>query len=90
MAKAIKTKAPVKKKAEKVETIEVEAIEPEVGGEIEETEFDSAVKVRAEGEEATYTVKLDSKKLEGRTEDQVTCLVAGAIGSVKKIIVEQE
>lgn len=38
----------------------------------------------------TYTVRLDSKKYEGRNAEQVDSLVYGALGAVKKIQVIRE
>lgn len=38
----------------------------------------------------TYTVKLDNRKLPGRDLEQVQALTFGALGSVKKILIEKE
>lgn len=41
-------------------------------------------------DEFRFSVKLDAKKFEGRSLDQVHALFAGSVGAVKKIIIEQE
>lgn len=83
MAKALKPKT---KKDELMK--EVEPIEPEVVGDVEvEEEVKPPVK---DAHEQTYSVKLGSKKIEGRKLDQVLALVQGALGGVDKITIEQE
>ena len=86
MAKALKPKT---KKDELMK--EVEPIEPEVVGdvEVEEDKEESKVPVK-DSREQTYSVKLDSKKIEGRNIDQVISIVYGALGGVNKITIEQE
>lgn len=83
MAKALKPKT---KKDELMK--EVETIEPEVVGDVEiEEEVKAPVK---NVHEQTFSVKLGTKKIEGRKLDQVLALVQGALGGVDKITIEQE
>ena len=86
MAKALKPKT---KKEELMK--EVEPIEPEVVGDVEVEEDKEEAKVPVkDSREQTYSVKLDSKKIEGRNLDQVIAIVHGALGGVNKITIEQE
>jgi hypothetical protein len=65
------------------------AIEPEVVGDVSEVEeFDSTVETTPVN--PTFTVKLDTKKLDNRDYQQVVSLVQGALGGVKKIVIEIE
>jgi hypothetical protein len=73
----------------KVKKKEQEVIEPEEVGNVEVSEeFNSQLK--GENINPTFTVKLDSKKLENRDVQQAVALVQGALGSVKKVIIEKE
>jgi len=65
------------KKSAPVEVVEEEIVEEEV---LESTN----------PEDFTYTVKLEAKKITGRTSKQVDTLVFGAMGAMKKITIEKE
>jgi hypothetical protein len=79
-----KTKiAPKNKKKQKDEVIE-----PEVVGSVDEVEeFNTAQSLPSNG---LYTVKLDAKKIDNRTADQVASIVLGSLGAVKKITIETD
>lgn len=83
MAKALKPKT---KKEELMK--EIEPIEPEVVGDVEvEEKVKDPVK---DVHEQTFSVKLGTKKIEGRKIYQVLAIVQGALGGVDKITIEQE
>ncbi len=76
--KATKSNAKAKKQVEVVEEEVMETIEVEADA------------VSTNPLDYTYTVRLDSKKYEGRNAEQVDALVFGALGAVKKIQVIRE
>ena len=68
------------KKAEATEPTEVVAVEAST---------DNA-EASDSNEEQLYTVKLDSKRFEGRTEKQVLSLFLGSTGVVSKVTIERD
>lgn len=77
--------AGIKKKAVKKEqpVIEVEAV-----GKVEKEEAEEFIPAVTEG--IVYSIKLDNKRMDNRTAEQVIALVQGSLGAVKKIVIENE
>lgn len=77
--------AGIKKKAVKKEqpVIEVEAV-----GKVEKEEAEEFIPAVTEG--IVYSIKLDNKRMDNRTAEQVLALVHGSLGAVKKIVIENE
>jgi hypothetical protein len=76
-----------------------EVIEPEVIGEVQETEeesFEPVTATTADGKEftitpnKTYSIKLDNKRFDNREFHQVFALLQGAEGTFKKAVIEAE
>lgn len=84
-----KAKTPTKKEVEEV-------IEPQVAQDNQDTsveeEFETSFSEAFEGDVnfLRYSIKLDNKKIEGRSLTQIQLLLDGVAGAVKKIVIEQE
>jgi hypothetical protein len=90
MAKALAKKKTAPKNEQPV-------ITPEVIGEAEVEEFDTPTPVASmpidnsiSAYDKKYAVKLDTKRIDGRSFHQVMSLIEGSLGGVKKIVIEEE
>lgn len=84
MAKA-KTTAK-KKTTKKVDTPAMEVLDTDVQDDVA---FEGVGVIKSE-DEVRYTIRLDNKKVEGRTLPQSLAIISGVAGAVKKIILEEE
>jgi hypothetical protein len=85
-------KLPAKKKKKEDQVVVIpDAVEAvPTDGSVEEDFDENAFGEIKDAHKVRFTVKLDNKKIEGRTLDQAQSIFYGVAGSVKKIIIEEE
>lgn len=94
MAKVLKAKTPKSKvketaKKEVVETPVEEVEEVNEAVEVEEVKQPSTDEI-SETDSGLYSVKLDNKKYDDFTSEQVTSLVGAMLGKAKRIIIDKQ